>query len=633
MLTPSPMELINIVILKEKEEEVMSGLLRLGIFHPVDIRRIEDQLENLSPPQVEKEYAELGALEVKLTDIGRKLNLTPHPRKDAEALSYEKIRDFFAKLDEALPPLLSRKDESLAEMKAKEALLSQIEAYFPFSMRRGALYTFLEVSVGKVEEKNIEVAERGLHDIPHVIYPFRKEGDRVVALVIGLRRDRALLDKILKDVSWEKVEYPEDSRGLSKDVGAKLRLQIGECKKRSEDVDREIQKLGESVKDDVSKIQSFISLKKSLLGVKRYSCATEKTTLLSCWIPREEKDRALGEIRKVAGVSYIEERSPEELMIDKEEVPVHLKHTAFLKPFELLVDSYGIPRYGTIDPTVFVAISFLIMFGAMFGDVGQGLVLAIASFFIRRSKNEKVRQASALLWYCGISSAIFGVFYGSFFGMEYHALLFRPMENMLMLFKISVAFGIGVLTLGILFNVINALRDRDYVKALFDKAGLIVGVIYWAGIGLVTKAFIFRAPVPPAYAIVLIACCALLFFKPFVELFLHKKKESIFITFMESTIEVLEIAMVYLANTVSFVRIAAFALAHVGLFFAIFELVRVERGIGGGVLSFVTLVVGNVFVMLLEGLVVFIQSLRLNYYEFFSKFFVSGKHVYKPLSI
>jgi len=103
--------------------------------------------------------------------------------------------------------------------------------------------------------------------------------------------------------------------------------------------------------------------------------------------------------------------------------------------------------------------------------------------------------------------------------------------------------------------------------------------------------------------------------------------------FMESTIDILEIVMGYLANTVSFIRIAAFALAHTGLFLSIFELSRIMRGIGGTAASVVVMVLGNILIILLEGLVVSIQSLRLNYYEFFSKFFMSGKRFYKPLTM
>ncbi|MDP2929229.1 MAG: V-type ATPase 116kDa subunit family protein, partial [Candidatus Omnitrophota bacterium] len=135
------------------------------------------------------------------------------------------------------------------------------------------------------------------------------------------------------------------------------------------------------------------------------------------------------------------------------------------------------------------------------------------------------------------------------------------------------------------------------------------------------------------YAAVFLVCVLLIFLKPLVEFIVKKKREPIFTSLMESTIDILEIVMGYLANTVSFIRIAAFALAHTGLFLSIFELSRIMKGAGGGAASLIVMVLGNILIILLEGLVVSIQSLRLNYYEFFSKFFMTGKRFYKPLKM
>jgi len=249
------------------------------------------------------------------------------------------------------------------------------------------------------------------------------------------------------------------------------------------------------------------------------------------------------------------------------------------------------------------------------------------------SKNEKVRQASALLVYCGISSIIFGGLYGSFFGIEFRSLWIKPIENIMEIFKVSVMFGVGFISIGILINIINAMRDKDYLKALFDKAGLIGGIIYWAAIGLFTKIAMSKTHGINVYFTIISAGVILLFLKPFIEDIFKKKKHNFPVALMESTIDILEVGMSYLANTVSFIRIAAFALAHAGLFIAIFELSRIVNDSAGAVLSFLVVILGNILIIFLEGLVVTIQSLRLNYYEFFSKFFMAGKEAYKPVKM
>jgi V/A-type H+/Na+-transporting ATPase subunit I len=302
----------------------------------------------------------------------------------------------------------------------------------------------------------------------------------------------------------------------------------------------------------------------------------------------------------------------------------------------MLIEAYGIPRYGTIDPTIFVAISFLIMFGAMFGDIGHGAVLVLVSFLLgRKAASKELRHIKALLLYCGSSAVAFGILYGSFFGIEFKSLWIKPIENIMEVFKISVYLGITMISLGIVINVINGLRDRDYKKVLFDKAGLIGGVIYWAGIGVVSKILVSDSRIPSYYFLLILSGVLILFFYPLVDCIMKKKYSHLMESFMESLVGILEVFMGYMANTVSFIRVAAFALAHTGLFIAIFDLAKIVHSDSGAgnAMSWTVLIIGNIVSIGLEGLVVTIQSVRLNYYEFFSKFFMAGKSVYKPLSV
>jgi len=634
MFTTEAMELVSIAVLKEKTEEVISRLLKSGAFHPVDMRSIEENLGDISQSQMEKEYLLYESLQSRANDITRKSCLTLLLQNKLKKFSYDEIDKSLGKAEEALKPLLAKKEDLTAELTTKEAILSRLGEYVPFSITRlSPSHTFLKTEMGSIEEKNLPALERSLKDIPHIIYPFKKDGARLVILFIGLRRDRELLDKVLKDFGWFKLDYGNEPHGLSEKVVDKVKNEILACKENIETVNVSLSKLGDELQENLSDIEVFIKVKRSLLEAKKYSCATEKTSLISGWVPRNDKARIVDEIKKFDPSCCIEERRAEEIDMPKEDIPVKLKNTGLFKPFELLIGVYGIPRYGTIDPTIFVAISFLIMFGAMFGDLGHGLVLAAASLFLWKNKKEKARQAATLIFYCGVSSGVFGLLYGSFFGYAFSSLWIKPMHNILEIFKISIVFGVVMITGGILLNIVNALKDRDYIKVIFDKAGLIAGVIYWTGIALISKMFVAKTGFHPMYVTVFLICMLLLCFKPLVEFIIKKKTESLFTSFMESMIDILEIVMGYLANTVSFIRIAAFALAHAGLFYSIFELSRIMKGIGGGAASAVIIVLGNLLIILLEGLVVSIQSLRLNYYEFFSKFFMSGKRFYKPLTM
>lgn len=636
MITPSLMELISFVVIKEKTQDVAAKILDLGVFHPVDIRHIEDALSSLTPTMIDKQYQELDLLYSKISEISRKINL--ELKKDyldnLELLSFSQSEKFLNSIEQEITPVLLKKEEISQEINIDQSMLAHVKEYMPLPFKSSSGYSFLEISNGKIEDKNIIVLEKSLKDIPHVFYPFRQEGSVVSAMMIGLRRDRGYLNNVLRDVGWEEINIP-DGQLLTFEAQEKITHKIQENKLKLEQLKKETLSFSEKYKAELNKINSQINFNKSLLEAKRYTCLTEKTVLFSGWVPLESKDRFIKEIKNITEVSYLESKTAESLPVNKDEIPVKYQHSKILKPFELLIDSYGIPRYGTIDPTIFVAISFLIMFGAMFGDVGHALVLIVISFILGwKIKSERIKQPKNLMFYCGVSSLVFGFLYGDFFGFEFKALWIRPIENISEFFKYSIFFGIGLISLGIIINVINALKDKDYSKAIFDKSGLIGGLIYWSAIGLIIKSFLSRETVPLYLSATVILGVVLIFLFPLVECIIKKKFSHFLETFMESIINLLEIFMGYLANTVSFIRVSAFALAHTGLFIAIFTLAKMVQGNAdsAGLMSWVVIILGNILVIGLEGLVVSIQSVRLNYYEFFSKFFVSGKQLYKPLT-
>ncbi|MFA5271727.1 MAG: V-type ATPase 116kDa subunit family protein [Candidatus Omnitrophota bacterium] len=637
MFTTSSMELLNMVASKESIEKVASRLVELGIFQPVDIQKIEKELQAISPFGIDKENAQVQAFEVKLKEISRKLNLQIVPSREIKDLSSEEIKEIFKNIDEKLSGIISQKEESQIKLKTAESTFSQIEDYFIFPIKHNAQYSFLYVNLGELEPKSVPALEHSLKEITHLIYPLKIQKNKVSVLIIGLKKDRAYFEKTLRDLAWANIQLPDEVGGLSKDVEARLKKEMDTYEAEIVKFNLQINEVANSSVSDLSKISALISLKKSLIEAKKYSYVTDRTAMLSGWVLSEEKEKAVSEIKKIPGVYYVKGDRVEELNIFKEDIPVRLKNNAIFKPFELLINSYGIPRYGSIDPTIFVAITFLFMFGAMFGDLGQGLCLALTGLLLRKSKSVTVKQAAALLIYCGLSAAMFGIFYGTLFGFEeiIKPLLVRPMEDINEVFGASILFGIGVITLGVILNTINAFRDKDYIKAILDKTGLITGIIYWLAIAYVTKLFAAKTNISPIYLIVIAAGLFLVFLKPIIETISgHKKeKEAFFVTFMEGMVDILEIAMGYLANTVSFIRIAAFALAHAGLFLAIFELSHALKSMAGGSLSILIIILGNILVVLLEGMIVSIQSLRLNYYEFFSKFFLMGKQAYKPLTI
>ena len=330
----------------------------------------------------------------------------------------------------------------------------------------------------------------------------------------------------------------------------------------------------------------------------------------------------------------------------------------------MLVKNYAIPEYGTIDPTPIVAVAYLIMFGLMFGDVGHGAVIGLIGLFgvfsLRKDAGSAFHKLFQLMIWCGVSAMITGALFGSYFGYKWFAPIWFDYHGIIAghagpglitdiggILLITIYFGIIVIGLGLVLNWINCISKGNWFKLIMDKGGLLGGWMYFAGTYV---AFFFAQhnykQLPESNLLfLLVGLPAVIFMlKPPLEFYLHNKmhpdhKEkftvfSIMNFTMEWLVEMLEVFSGYLANTLSFMRVAGLGIAHVSLMIAFDQIAKMVTPDGGfNIWSILVLFAGNVLVIGLEGLSAGIQSLRLNYYEFFSKYFSGNGKAYAPISL
>src|SRR6185436_6603999 len=340
--------------------------------------------------------------------------------------------------------------------------------------------------------------------------------------------------------------------------------------------------------------------------------------------------------------------------------PVALGNPGFLGAFETLVNTYARPRYEELDPTFLMAITFPILYGAMFGDVGHGLVLAAIGWFLSRRSS-----LGGLLVACGLSGMIFGFLYGSIFGFEeilpHHPFFgqffwLSPIHDVLGILKLAIGTGIVLLILAHVVNLYNAARAKDWGRFFFDSNGLAGLILYLSFLVLLgsVAAGIFtgdsflpgillavgRIGIVVLIANILFIVClflAVIFSHPLQHWMEtgHFEVEGGWGMFaVQSAAEVLEKFISMLSNTLSYVRVGAFAIVHAGFTGAVFVIARLlSGGEDGGLAYWVVVVLGNLFVIGLEGFIVTIQTMRLHYYEFFSKFFLGGGSEYQPLTL
>ena len=240
---------------------------------------------------------------------------------------------------------------------------------------------------------------------------------------------------------------------------------------------------------------------------------------------------------------------------------------------------------------------------------------------------------------CGLVATLFGFLYGSIFGMEnvLPALWMRPMDNIMQILLITIGAGVVLLSIGFLIGILNAWMARDWGRLLFDRNGIAGLVLYWSIIGLAAGFFIGGFPIPVLVFLILVVVSGLVvMFSEVLEHLIEGIRpligESLPTYAIQVFFELFETMVSFLSNSLSYVRVGAFAVAHVGLsavFFILAELVSPVHGIG----YWFVIALGIVFIVGFEGLIVGIQSMRLEYYEFFSKFFTGGGAHYEPLTL
>ncbi|MBN2177919.1 MAG: hypothetical protein JW743_00630 [Deltaproteobacteria bacterium] len=434
--------------------------------------------------------------------------------------------------------------------------------------------------------------------------------------------------------------FIDKSEGLIEASAESLIFRENTLRHRLEVLDRYLNGLRDGESLTLVTLYSIYTGYDEVLKALKMSLFSSRAMFITGWIDIRDRKRLFSILQELCGDKFIaliaEKRDPD--------APVRLINMRFLNPFELLVKAMGMPANSEIDPTPLTAVTFVLMFGLMFGDLGQGLVLALVGMILRAIAKKKgeyregLGQIGGILVFCGLSAALCGVLYGSIFSNEHiiPALWFHPIEHTMRLFSITILMGALFIVSGLCVNVYNNLMNSNYTEALLGKKSLAVLILYTA-IVLFAVRYSRTAENPSLWETSVFILLPLAFFSlrgvlgPI--LFDDHKPHSSTEYIIETTVEILEIGLSMLANTISFIRVGAFALSHAGLSIVTYTLAGIIDPEMKSVGAIIAIVMGNIFIIGFEGFVCGIQSVRLEYYEFFSKFFKGDGVAFTPFTL
>ena len=639
------MKLMNIIGPITATDDVVYLLGSSGVFQPDDTQEFFSDKDDLIPIVAVNPYQQsLNSL----SDIMSRAKIKPAIVNSDEFTDKDddELFAFVKDTEEELGQLLDNKDKLNEDITLCKQRIENTKHFIglDIDVKKLSECEFVRTKFGKIP-KDSYIKLQSYDENPCVeFFPMTKDSQYYWGIYVTPIEEADKVDRIFSRLFFEPCEI-DGITGTPKEYLEEQNAVLNQLNEQLKALDEEIKTVSDSKKNDILKVYSAICKRHAYLSIKNHACSYHDSFVLVGWIPSEYEGKLKQELLKIDNVEVAITDAKDEL---KHSPPVKLKNRFFSKPFEYYTEMYGMPNYREIDPSGFIALTYTLLFGIMFADVGQGFMLLIAAIVMYKYKKMPLGR---LLIPCSISSIVFGAIFGSVFGFEellnpvYKAIFGlseKPVDvmesntTMILIFS-AVGIGIILLMIAMVLNIISSIKRRDFGNALFGVNGL-AGLIFYASliIGLGGSILLNLNLMTTPYILCLIVLpIVLVFFRePLSKLLRGEKKlfeEGIGSFFVDNFFELFEVLLSYVTNTMSFLRVGAFVLVHAGMMQVVFVLGGMS-GVGS-IGYYITIVIGNVVVMALEALLVGIQVLRLEYYEMFNRFFIGDGRKYEPVNI
>jgi V/A-type H+-transporting ATPase subunit I len=619
---------------------MINALVRVNssdFFLPPSEKNIEalEELPFLKPYSSKRDFSHD---EEVVTSLLKLFGLKPQVRLEHLGQDYD-YDDFMKQLLDIYEKVHSTDDEINERMRSIEKKREYIDSLkyltkYSFDIGRLTDMKYLAFRLLKISRENYDKLKKNYENIPAVVIKVAVEGKYVIVASITPVSLEETVEKIFSSLNHTLLPMPTGYSGTAAKVMEDLTNSIDEDQKVIDTLKKSLEDYRIKYAKEFEKGFSRLEMEKKVEELKSDLAVGDKLFFMFGFVPVSSVSDLKGEL---------ESQFKEDVIVLVDDInnsgpgitpPTKLSNAKLFRPFETLVKMYGTPAYNEKDPTVFFGLTYMLLFGAMFGDVGQGLILLLSGlvleFFMKRT------SMGGVLSRIGLSSTIFGFIYGSVFGSEeiIPPLIIRPMANINYMLVAAVVFGIVLIIGGYIYNIMNSGMERNVEEGLFGRNGAAGLAFYLILLYAVSHTALTNSGISPALVYAMAGLLLLMVFKqPLASRLTHADKlyrESPADYYIEEGFGVIETLLSMMSNTISFIRVGAFALNHVGLYIAF---ATMGDMMGAAWEDIAVLVIGNVIIIGLEGLIVFIQALRLEYYELFTKYFRGDGVEYLPAKL
>ena len=630
LLVPAPMTRVGMFFLAHDAPAVVSVLARMGTCQidraPTELK---DYLGTYFPERFREAFYRLRRLH---EPLARRWGLTQITSPDPRPPRVPNVEEI-ERLGEQLQAVMDQVDaisRAGRQARGRKTELEHFDHYLSvledldIDLEALADLRFLHLRVGTVPAENVDRLRESAALGEDLVLDIGSKGDRTQVLVVGAGGISADLEGLLLKGHFEPLDSGSSIR-LDPDAvperlettSAGIDLELAEFEGRERELESRHRALVIEAGSLLARAQVFADCEGALEG--RLPVA-----FLGGWIPshrieelkrglREEVDNPVALSEQSASAGIEEDAPPTATMVPR----VFRSGTA-------LVSLYGTPGYDEIDPTLVLAMTTPLFFGMMFGDVGFGLLLVIIALAGGRYLGKWVPPIVA----CGLSSSVFGLLYGSVLGVEHWipALWLHPMEEPFRLLKVALWIGVGFVLVTFALKAVSLLRQGQVGGALLGFSGG-GGAVFYIGAVFVVRAAYLETPLPPWALALATAGLMLTLVNGALEIRHHGRA-----VLAELATEYFHGMLNLFANTLSFLRLAAFALAHSALSTALFMIVgTIPPTAAGWVARVLSLLVGGGVILALDILAVGVQTVRLQFYEGLARYYRGDGRQYRPL--